>query len=89
MIMKFIENTKRSVIKAITFRLIILVADSVVILLVTHRYDVTLAVVLISNFSSTVLYLLHERVWNHVMWGKAVQRNGGLAAPQALSQDKM
>ena len=80
--MKFLENTKRSVIKAITFRLVILAVDSVIILLVTHRYDVTLAVVLVSNVSSTVLYLLHERVWNHIAWGKTVKNSGIVAAPQ-------
>jgi len=72
--MKFYEIAKRSILKAITFRLVILIADSLIIFFLTHRYDVTIAVVLISNFSSTILYVAHERVWNKIHWGKNIEK---------------
>lgn len=71
----FNEHTKRSLVKAITFRCIILVSDGIIIFAITHRYDITLSVILFSNFSSTILYFLHERVWNKIHWGKISQNN--------------
>jgi uncharacterized membrane protein len=67
---KYSEKTSRSLVKALTFRAVILVADTVIIYGITKRADVTAGVVLLSNISSTILYFLHERVWNGVHWGK-------------------
>ena len=67
---KFHEIISRSLFKALTFRAVIIVADSVVIFALTRRYDITLSIVIISNISSTFLYFIHERVWNRIRWGK-------------------
>lgn len=68
--MAFHESNTRSIIKAITFRFIILCSDAVVVFTVTHNYNTTLNVILISNLASTVLYFFHERAWNTIHWGK-------------------
>lgn len=67
---KFHEHLKRSITKAITFRLLILISDGIIIYAITHRYDVTLGVIFFSNFASTILYVVHERLWNNIHWGK-------------------
>ncbi|OGG20232.1 hypothetical protein A3D03_03320 [Candidatus Gottesmanbacteria bacterium RIFCSPHIGHO2_02_FULL_40_13] len=67
---RFYELFHRSIVKAITFRLMILIADGIIIYLITRRYDLTLGVVLFSNISSTIIYIIHERIWNEVHWGK-------------------
>lgn len=72
---KFHEQVKRSVTKAVTFRMLILISDGIIIFAITHRYDVTLAVVFFSNFASTVLYFIHERIWNNIHWGKTQYQN--------------
>lgn len=66
----FTEHMQRSLVKAITFRTIILLSDGILIFAITHRYDVTLSVMFFSNFASTVLYVIHERLWNKISWGK-------------------
>ena len=68
--MPFREHVNRSLVKALTFRLAILTADSVIIYAITHRLDVALTVMVLSNLSSTILYILHERVWDKIDWGK-------------------
>jgi uncharacterized membrane protein len=68
---KFHERVSRSVVKAITFRVIIITADVIIVMAITHRYDTTFGVVVGTNIASTILYLLHERMWNRVHWGKA------------------
>ncbi len=60
----------RSVVKSVTFRVIVVISDLVVIFLITHRVDQTIALTILTNIASTVLYYLHERVWNVVSWGR-------------------
>lgn len=67
---KFHEHVRRSIAKAITFRSLVLISDGIIIFLITHRYDITLGVMIFSNIASTLLYILHERIWNNVHWGK-------------------
>ncbi len=61
---------KRSLVKAITFRTLIICSDTAVIFLVTHRWDMTLGLVIATNLASTTLYFIHERVWNRIQWGR-------------------
>lgn len=63
-------HPKRSFIKAITYRLVIMISDGVIIYLITRRTDVAVSVILLSNLASTVLYYLHERVWVGIRWGR-------------------
>lgn len=66
----FFDKIKRSVAKSITFRTVIVVSDVVIIYALTHRFDVTVGVTILTNVASTVLYYLHERIWSHVHWGR-------------------
>jgi adenylylsulfate kinase len=70
-IMKSYSQTKRSLVKATTFRAVILCSDTIVIFLITHRWETTGALVIITNIASTTLYFLHERVWSRIQWGRA------------------
>lgn len=67
---KFHENVKRSIVKAITFRTIILCSDGIIVYAITKRFDIALDVIFFSNLASTVIYFLHERLWNNIHWGK-------------------
>ncbi len=67
------ERKKRSFVKAITYRLVILISDGIIIFAITHEYSTTLWVILISNIASTILYFTHERAWNTIAWGKGVK----------------
>ncbi|HLD97581.1 MAG TPA: DUF2061 domain-containing protein, partial [Candidatus Nanoarchaeia archaeon] len=58
---RFHETLPRSIAKAITFRILVITLDSVVVYLLTRRVDVTVGVVAISNLASTIAYILHER----------------------------
>ena len=67
----FKENITRSMIKTLSYRALILCSDSIIIFLITHRYDVTLGVIFFSNIASNLMYFFHERFWDRVSWGKA------------------
>lgn len=64
------EQHKRSFVKSITFRAIVIMSDLIIVTAVTHRYDFAIGVVLATNLGSTLLYYLHERVWAKIAWGR-------------------
>jgi len=68
--MGYYEHHKRSIAKALTFRAIVLLSDFTILVFITHRYDVALGVVILTNIASTVLYYAHERAWAHTAWGR-------------------
>ncbi len=68
--MKFYEKANRSLIKAITFRFLIIATDAGLIYLLTRRLDLTVLLVSTATISHTAIYFLHERAWNKIHWGK-------------------
>ena len=71
---KIFDNQKRSATKAITFRILIIIADTTIVLALTHRYDLAISFVVLTNVASTLLYYFHERVWTNIGWGKVKRR---------------
>jgi uncharacterized membrane protein len=67
--LRFYESLKRSVVKALTFRSVILISDAIIVYAITKRFDFTLGVMVFSNIASTLLYFAHERAWAGVAWG--------------------
>jgi uncharacterized membrane protein len=63
-------STKRSVVKALTYRVFIVCLDFLFIYLFTHKVDVALGFMVVSNVYTTVGYFLHERLWARIGWGK-------------------
>jgi len=63
------RTTKRSLVKALTYRAVIVILDVSVIYLLTRRVDLALGFTVISNIYTTVGYFIHERVWNKIQWG--------------------
>lgn len=68
--MKFKETKWRSLTKSVTFRALVIVSDLVLVYVLTNRADVTIAVTVLTNVASTILYFAHERVWNSLSWGR-------------------
>jgi uncharacterized membrane protein len=67
---KFKETQQRSLTKSVTFRVLAVIVDLVVIYIITRHVGVTIVLTVITNATSTVLYFLHERLWNHSSWGR-------------------
>jgi len=62
-------SRKRSVVKAVTYRGIIICLDFLVIYLLTGKVMTAAAFMIVSNIYTTVAYFLHERVWAGIKWG--------------------
>jgi uncharacterized membrane protein len=68
--MLYREKVRRSVVKSVTFRALVMIADGFIIFALTNSYKIAISVILLSNLSSTIIYFFHERAWDKVSWGK-------------------
>lgn len=63
------ELVKRSVVKAITYRVVNMVLDFATIYLFTKQVKVALSFLIASNVYTTLAYFGHERIWARIKWG--------------------
>ena len=68
----FREYLGRSIVKAVSYRIIIVIADFAAVFLFTNRPEVDLGFVVVSNIYTSVFYFLHERFWDRVAWGRGI-----------------
>lgn len=67
--MQLTETHTRSLMKALSFRALIVISDFLIISAITHQYNLAVGFVVLSNLSSTIFYFIHERIWNRISWG--------------------
>jgi len=67
-------SRKRSIIKAITYRSVIIVLDFGVVYLLTGKVKTAAAFMIFSNIYTTVAYFLHERLWAGIRWGMELSK---------------
>src|SRR3972149_2989004 len=79
----FKEVWTRSLVKAITYRIVILILDFTATFLLTGRIEVALAFMIVSNFYTSIAYYFHERIWNRTNCGKK-----GRSATHHLSTER-
>lgn len=68
---KFFELHKRSITKTLTYRIAIIISTFTITFIMTGRIDVSFGVTIVSNVINTLLYYIHERMWNKIHWGKS------------------
>lgn len=68
--MKSKETFSRSLIKTVTYRIVIIISTYIISLWLTADHAVSFAITSISSIANTILYLGHERIWNVIKWGK-------------------
>ena len=59
---------RRSVTKAITYRVLIMCLDFITIYLFTGAVRVALGFMIVSNIYTTIGYFFHERIWARIQW---------------------
>lgn len=68
------ETLRRSVVKTISYRVVILVLDFGAIYLFTGQLKVAFGFMIVSNIYTTVGYFFHERIWDRIKWGKIIYK---------------
>jgi uncharacterized membrane protein len=65
---RYVEQ-RRSVVKAVTYRILIMILDFVTIYLLTGTIRVAIGFMIASNIYTSVAYWVHERIWARIKWG--------------------
>jgi len=64
------ESLSRSALKALSYRVLIVSLDFFALYLFTRKLSVAVGFTAVSNVYTTVAYLLHERAWARITWGR-------------------
>ena len=73
--MKFYEKAMRSLGKVVTWRILVTITNFVGGYLASGSWVVGLGVVSFALVVNSILYFLHERVWNRIDAGRAVDES--------------
>lgn len=60
---------RRTVVKAITYRILIMCLDFATVYLFTGTLKVAIGFMIASNIYTTIAYVVHERLWARLKWG--------------------
>jgi uncharacterized membrane protein len=64
------ETTQRSVVKAISWRVLATIITSSIVLLVSGQWEFAATIGLIDTTLKFFIYLAHERMWNRISFGR-------------------
>jgi uncharacterized membrane protein len=64
------KTVKRSIVKTITYRVIVVILDFIAVYLFTGKLETALGFTIVSNIYTTIVYFFHERIWDKIKWGK-------------------
>ena len=65
------ESRKRSMVKALTWRLWAIIVLGSISYLMTNDVTESVKITVTFNVIQVFLYFVHERIWNKIKWGKA------------------
>lgn len=68
------ETLPRSILKTISYRVIILILDFSSIYIFTGQVKVAFGFMVVSNIYTTLFYFFHERIWDKIKWGKLIYK---------------
>lgn len=72
MYMSYHEKHTRSIAKAVSYRVVSIIADTILVYAITKKIDLTAGIVILSNTISMFLYYFHERIWNKIHYGRHI-----------------
>ncbi len=66
----FNETPARSVVKALSWRILATLTTGLLVWVFTGRWDVAFAVGAMEMLAKLLLYFVHERIWNRLSFGR-------------------
>ncbi len=64
------DSNTRSIAKAISYRLLGSICTALIVLIFSGDIKISAGVGALDMFAKIGLYFLHERVWNHISYGR-------------------
>ena len=84
-----IDSHKRSVAKAVSWRLVATLTTMGIVLALTRRIVLMIEVGFLDIIAKLVFYYLHERAWGKIGWGKETHPLEVLAVKKKLAPHDM
>jgi uncharacterized membrane protein len=78
-----IDSTKRSLVKTAIFRSIIAVTSIITTWIFVGNLEQTTMIAIVFNIAATIIYYVHERIWNKISWGKIAENKDSLELRKA------
>jgi uncharacterized membrane protein len=63
------DNKKRSVAKAFSWRILTTIATILIVYFVTKEWTISLTIGGLEVVVKLIIYYFHERIWNSIKWG--------------------
>ncbi len=70
----FHERHSRTIFKSITWRITAVLSTLVIMFMLTRDYSLSLYYTIVINIIKSVLYYLHERIWNISNFGLELKK---------------
>jgi uncharacterized membrane protein len=83
------EAHTRTIVKAISWRVIATMTTMTIVFLFTRMIILTLGVGLAEVIAKITFYYLHERIWDRISWGKGKHPLSKLAVKRELEPEDM
>ncbi len=64
------DHWKRSLVKTVTYRIVIMIVVFVTSYAVTHKTTDALVITGWNALLATIIYYWHERIWSRIHWGR-------------------
>jgi uncharacterized membrane protein len=64
------DSGARSLAKTLTWRITGSTSTFIIAYVITGRWDVSSGIAIAQMIVNTFLYLVHERTWNYISWGR-------------------
>ena len=83
------EKHTRTVIKAISWRIIATFTTMTIVFLFTKKLILSLGVGVAEVLTKVTFYYLHERIWNRISWGKEKHPLSSLQVKREVEPEDM
>ncbi|UCH35598.1 MAG: DUF2061 domain-containing protein [Armatimonadota bacterium] len=83
------EHRRRSVVKAVSWRILATITTMGVVYGFTGRLDLSLGVGAVEVVVKMLLYYAHERLWGRVTWGRPSHPLAALPVTKQLTSEDM
>lgn len=71
------DTTKRSIVKTVSWRLTGSAATFIISYAILGSFALSGTIAIIQMTANTLLYFVHERIWNKIKWGTMGNSNVG------------
>jgi len=83
------EAHLRSILKAVSYRLLAAIATSTIVFFFTRRIALSIGVGFVESIVKIICYYLHERAWSFIGFGKKKHPLSSLPVNKPLNEEDM